>query len=207
MAARVLVCDDEASLRQLLEVLLRRAGYRVDTVGGVAAARARIKDETPYDAVITDLAMPDGRAWRSSRRSSERDDALQVIMITAFATHRAGGRGDAPRRLRLHPEAVQEQRALAQLEKALEKRSIVHENRALRAQVTGNFGSANRRQGPGDAGGDGAGAPRRAAALERAHHRRERHRQGGRRARAARNGRPRATAVHRRSTAARCPRT
>ena len=46
MVARVLVCDDEASLRDMLGVLLRRAGYQVELVASVTLAKAAI-DNNP----------------------------------------------------------------------------------------------------------------------------------------------------------------
>jgi two-component system response regulator PilR (NtrC family) len=60
MSARILVCDDEASLREMLQILLRREGYRVDVADGVHAACDRLISSDPYDVVITDLVMPDG---------------------------------------------------------------------------------------------------------------------------------------------------
>jgi CheY-like chemotaxis protein len=60
MGARILVCDDESGLREMLGVLLRRAGYTVELVAGVQAAIARLASEAGLDLVISDLAMPDG---------------------------------------------------------------------------------------------------------------------------------------------------
>jgi two-component system response regulator PilR (NtrC family) len=71
--------------------------------------------------------------------AKRRDDALQVIMITAFATTE-----QAVEAMRLGAydyvqKPFKNNELLAQIEKALEKRSIVHENRALRAHVKGAF--------------------------------------------------------------------
>ena len=139
MNARILVCDDEAGLREMLEVLLRRAGYEVDAVDRCGAALERLSGEGPYDLVITDLAMPDGSGMQVLERAKRRDEALQVIMITAFATTE-----QAVEAMRLGAydyvqKPFKNSELLAQIEKALEKSSIVHENRALRAQVQGAF--------------------------------------------------------------------
>ena len=59
--ARLLVCDDESSLREMLGVLLRRSGYAVDLAPDVKSALAALTAAAePYDAVLTDLALPDG---------------------------------------------------------------------------------------------------------------------------------------------------
>jgi two-component system response regulator PilR (NtrC family) len=139
MAARVLVCDDEAGLREMLEVLLRRAGYEVETAASCRAARERLASEQSYDLVITDLAMPDGSGMQVLEAAKRRDDSLQVIMITAFATTE-----QAVEAMRLGAydyvqKPFKNSELLAQIEKALEKRSIVRENRALRAHVKGAF--------------------------------------------------------------------
>ena len=57
MGTRILVCDDEAGLREMLGVLLRRAGYEVELVGGCGAALERLGREPNFDLVITDLAI------------------------------------------------------------------------------------------------------------------------------------------------------
>ena len=58
--ARILVADDEAGLREMLGVLLRRAGYEVELFEGCRSAIARLSKAPAFDLVITDLAMPDG---------------------------------------------------------------------------------------------------------------------------------------------------
>ena len=82
---RVLVVDDEASIRDLLSKLLALADYDVDVAddGRVALERMRL---CSYDLLITDLNMPgmDGLAViREARRLHEN---LPVIIITGFST-------------------------------------------------------------------------------------------------------------------------
>jgi two-component system response regulator PilR (NtrC family) len=139
MGARVLVCDDEAGLREMLGVLLRRAGYEVELVEGVVAANARLGSEAPLDLVICDLAMPDGSGMEVLSAAKAREEALQVIMVTAFATTE-----QAVEAMRLGAydyiqKPFKNTELLAQVEKALEKSTIVLQNRALRAQVARNF--------------------------------------------------------------------
>ena len=119
-------------------------------------------------------------------------------MITAFATTE-----QAVEAMRLGAydyiqKPFKNSELLAQVEKALEKSSIVLENRALRAQVKSHFRVGDLiGKGPRMHGRDGPGAARGERPLERAHHRRERHRQGAGGARAARGGRARRPALHR----------
>ena len=54
---RVLIVDDDASLRKLLSQIFIGAGYRVRSADGGVAALAEIRQETP-DVLVSDLQMP-----------------------------------------------------------------------------------------------------------------------------------------------------
>jgi excisionase family DNA binding protein len=83
--ARVLVVDDEATIRDLLQKTLALAEYDVDLApdGRTALERLRI---IPYDLLITDLKMPgvDGLAVIREARRLKAD--IPVIIITGFST-------------------------------------------------------------------------------------------------------------------------
>src|SRR5687767_8828394 len=82
---RVLVVDDEASIRDLLSKTLALAEYDVDLApdGRAAIERLRI---LPYDLLITDLKMPgvDGLAVIREARRLKAD--IPVIIVTGFST-------------------------------------------------------------------------------------------------------------------------
>jgi excisionase family DNA binding protein len=83
--ARVLVVDDEATIRDLLAKTLALAEYDVDLApdGRTALERLRM---IPYDLLITDLKMPgiDGLAVIREARRLKAD--IPVIIITGFST-------------------------------------------------------------------------------------------------------------------------
>jgi CheY-like chemotaxis protein len=54
----ILVVDDEPSVREIMEITLKRAGHRVSGVADGAKASRRLR-ESPFDVVITDLLMPE----------------------------------------------------------------------------------------------------------------------------------------------------
>jgi len=134
MSARVLVVDDESGLRQMLEVLFTRAGYDVDTMPSVAPALDKIDDEPPYDLIITDLLMPDGSGMQVLERAREKDESTQVVMITAFATTEQAVEAMRKGAYDYVQKPFRNDALKATVEKALEKRAIVDENRALRAE-------------------------------------------------------------------------
>jgi excisionase family DNA binding protein len=82
---RVLVVDDEASIRDLLAKTLALAEYDVDLApdGRTALERLRI---IPYDLLVTDLKMPgvDGLAVIREARRMKVD--MPVLIITGFST-------------------------------------------------------------------------------------------------------------------------
>ncbi len=82
--ARVLVVDDEKSMRDLLSITLEKEGYDVVTAaGGEAAIEALRRDAT--DAVITDLRMPKVDGLQVLRAAKEISPDMAVIVITAVA--------------------------------------------------------------------------------------------------------------------------
>jgi two-component system response regulator PilR (NtrC family) len=135
VAARILVCDDEASLREMLQILLRREGYRVDIVDGVHAARDQLGSADPYDVVITDLVMPDGTGMEVLDAVRSRSADTQILMITAYATTEQAVEAMRKGAYDYVQKPFKNHELLATLEKALEKRAIVAENQTLRAEV------------------------------------------------------------------------
>jgi excisionase family DNA binding protein len=82
---RVLVVDDEASIRDLLSKTLALAEYDVDLApdGRTALERLRI---IPYDLLITDLKMPGVDGLTVIREARRLKTDIPVIIITGFST-------------------------------------------------------------------------------------------------------------------------
>lgn len=89
MPARILIADDFDDNRELLQLMLETAGYRVrETRDGrefVEVARAE-----EFDVALVDLSMPvlDGWGALSELRADERTRALPCVAVTAFAAER-----------------------------------------------------------------------------------------------------------------------
>jgi excisionase family DNA binding protein len=82
---RVLVVDDEASIRELLSKTLALAEYDVDTApdGRAAIERLRLGN---YDLLIADLKMPGLDGLSLIREAKRLKTELPVIIITGFST-------------------------------------------------------------------------------------------------------------------------
>jgi len=82
---RILVVDDEASIRELLEKTLAMSDYDVDTApdGRTALERMRLY---PYDLLITDLRMPGMDGLTVIREAKRYKADLPVLVITGYST-------------------------------------------------------------------------------------------------------------------------
>ena len=84
---RVLVIDDDASLRYTLEAVLSDAGFEVETADsgekGIAAFETR-----GADVVLTDLAMPEVDGMQVLERLRALDPSVPVLMVTAHGSER-----------------------------------------------------------------------------------------------------------------------
>ncbi len=79
---RVLVVDDEADIRELLELALLRMGLEVVQANGVQQAKQRL-DSEKFNLCLTDMRMPDGEGMEVVRHIAERRLDVPVAVITA----------------------------------------------------------------------------------------------------------------------------
>jgi two-component system, NtrC family, response regulator PilR len=82
---RILVVDDERSMRELLAIVLKREGYDVLLAENGRSAIATLERE-PVDILISDIKMPDMSGVEVLRAAKRVDSDILGIMITAFAS-------------------------------------------------------------------------------------------------------------------------
>ena len=87
MPHRVLVIDDDASLRFTLEAVLSDAGLTVDLAPGGAEGLAAF-EARGADVVLTDLAMPVVDGMQVLQRIRAQDPSVPVLMLTAHGSER-----------------------------------------------------------------------------------------------------------------------
>ena len=83
--SRVLVVDDEADIRELLDLTLSRMGLAADCAGTVAEARDCLERER-YQLCLTDMRLPDGEGLEVVRLVTERAPETPVAVITAYGS-------------------------------------------------------------------------------------------------------------------------
>jgi two-component system response regulator PilR (NtrC family) len=139
MGARILVVDDEAGLREMLQVLLKRHGDEVEVAEGQKRAVELLHTRPLFDVVITDLSMPDGSGMGVLSATRKLDESTQVIMITAYATTAQAVQAMREGAYDYIKKPFKNDELLAIVEKAAEKRAIIDQNRALRRRVQEGF--------------------------------------------------------------------
>ena len=131
--ANILVCDDERSICEMLDIALRREGHRVETVNSGQAAKNKI-DGNLYDLIITDIKMPNIDGIEVLKHAHRVSPDSPVILITAVDDYeaaveavKAGGASDY---IRKSPGLVDEIKLA--INRVLEKLSLSKQNFALR---------------------------------------------------------------------------
>ncbi len=128
-------------MREFLEVLLERDDHLVSTAENVATGIAACERERP-DLVFADLKLPDGTGMDLLCWTREHMPDVQVIMMTAYAT--TENAVDAMRMgaydYQIKPFKVEELRAVAA--KAIEKATLLRENRELKERLRNEGGLA-----------------------------------------------------------------
>ena len=190
MSARILVVDDEANIRALIDEILSEEGYDVTTAADAKEARAARKRHE-FDLILLDIWMPDTDGISLLKEWSENgaDGHRRHDVRPRHRRHRR--RSDAPRRRRLHREAGLAREAAAHRREGARRAPHRRSNGAdSLAQTT-----APGRQEPADARAARADRARRAARRAHAVHGRARQRPRAvralsSRARASRRARP-----------------
>ncbi|MCD6077081.1 MAG: sigma-54-dependent Fis family transcriptional regulator [Ramlibacter sp.] len=83
--AHVLVVDDEPDLRTLYELTLLREGYRVDAAGTLEEAW-QLLGQSKFDAVITDMRLPDGLGLDLLQRMGAQQRSERCVVMTAYGS-------------------------------------------------------------------------------------------------------------------------
>ena len=131
--ANILVCDDERSICEMLDIALRRDGHRVETAHSGQAAKNKI-DGALYDVIVTDIKMPNIDGIEVLRHAHRISPDSAVILITAVDDYEAAVEavkaGGATDYIRKSPALVDEIKLA--INRALEKLVLSTQNFALR---------------------------------------------------------------------------
>jgi len=86
--ARILLAEDDTSMREYLQRALQRVGYEVEAVP--------LLETTHFDLLLTDIVMPEMDGIELAQKASAIDPAIRVMFITGFAAVALQGGRTAP---------------------------------------------------------------------------------------------------------------
>ena len=129
---RILVADDEAGQRELLSGFLRHEGYDVAEASDGVEAVALLR-QGGIDLVLLDQKMPRLGGTEAIRALLEVDPEIDVVVVTAFSSVEALKAGAVD----YLAKPVDLDRLQIVARKALERRTLLRENRELRQKLAG----------------------------------------------------------------------
>src|SRR5246127_2433215 len=131
--ANILVCDDERSICEMLDISLAREGHKAEPVQAGQTAKNKI-DGALYDVIITDIKMPNIDGIEVLRHAHKVSPDSAVILITAVDDYEAAVQavkaGGATDYIRKSPGLVDEIKLA--INRAVEKLALSKQNFALR---------------------------------------------------------------------------
>ncbi len=142
MKPRVLVVDDEDSIREFLEIMLRKEGYEIALASDGEMAKDLISKKT-FDLVISDLQMPKMNGIELLKYVKDNYPDLVFMMITAFGTTE-----NAVEAMKMgaydyitKPFKIEEVRI--NIQNALRSKNLELENRILKKELVKEFSFQN----------------------------------------------------------------
>lgn len=131
---RILIVDDESSMRDMLSILLKKEKYEITTASNCAKALGLL-DKEIFDLIITDIKMPNGSGMDILKAVKKISNNTVVIMMTAYGTTE-----NAVEAMKLgaydyiiKPFKVDEVKLV--IKNALEKRKLKEENQILKKEL------------------------------------------------------------------------
>lgn len=82
--ARILLAEDDDSMRRFLAKALENAGHEVVCFGEGTQAHKRLQNDV-FDILLTDIVMPEMDGIELARLAAELDPTLKIMFITGFA--------------------------------------------------------------------------------------------------------------------------
>ena len=131
----ILIVDDEEAQREALAGYLRKRGFQVHTAD-CGTAGVQVVEDQAVDLILTDYRMPDMDGLAVLQAARQINPDIEVVLVTAYGS--VSGAVDAMREGAFHylEKPVDLDALDAVVERALERRHLVSENRMLKARLS-----------------------------------------------------------------------
>ena len=140
---RILIVDDEAKMRRVLELQLQTAGYAVTKAEsaevGLKLLDATEEDSEPFALAVTDLRLPGMDGLSFLREARSRQPTVPVIVMTAFGTIETAVEAmkEGASDYLLKPFSLEDM--MITIEKVLEIHALRRENKELKQELTRRY--------------------------------------------------------------------
>ncbi len=131
---KILVVDDEESMREVLSIMLKRAGYTVTVASDVDEALVEINKEI-FDLVMTDLKMPNGTGLDILKAVKAASPETAVLILTAFASTESAVEAMKQGAYDYITKPFQVDEVQLIVKKALERQRLTSENMLLKREM------------------------------------------------------------------------
>jgi len=115
---KILLAEDDDSLRGFLVRALERAGYEVRACADGEAALEAL-DDGPYDLLLTDIVMPGVDGIEVAREAAAREPALRIMFITGFAAVALSAASRAPQGSKVLSKPIHLREIVAEVERMM----------------------------------------------------------------------------------------
>jgi DNA-binding NtrC family response regulator len=132
--ARILIAEDEKTQRELLEGFLKKEGYLVNTAANGREALQKLRGEF-FDVALLDHKMPELDGLQTLREIRKLYPDLPVVMMTAYGTVETAVTAMKEGALDYLTKPIDLEELLILLNKVIERSTLIHENRILKAQL------------------------------------------------------------------------
>ncbi len=135
---RILIVDDEESMRDFLSIMLHREGYQVDTATDGSQAVSHLREHS-YDLVISDIKMPRMTGLELLAHIKERTPETVVLMVTAFSSTDEAVEAMKQGAYDYITKPFKNEEIRLIVKNALERRELRQENKALKEELGKRF--------------------------------------------------------------------
>ncbi|HWP34201.1 MAG TPA: sigma-54 dependent transcriptional regulator [Thermodesulfobacteriota bacterium] len=139
MLKRILIVDDEESMRHMLSIMLKKEGYEVETAANGRQA-LEVLEQGAFDAVLCDIRMPDMDGVGFLAALGRRAQELTVIMMSAFGTIDTAIEAMKLGAYDYVSKPFKSDEIILTLRKAEERERLRRENARLRSEVQRTYG-------------------------------------------------------------------
>jgi len=131
---KILLVDDDTEFTDVLAERMESRGLKVDTAGDGSTAIGKV-NESSYDAIILDLAMPGMDGIETLKTLLKRQPDLQVILLTGHATVEKGVEAVKLGAMDFLEKPTNIEKLIEKIKQAKNKKMLIVENK-IEAEIT-----------------------------------------------------------------------